>query len=146
MSICICEIFALEVIMTKLYDRILQQTTQLGLTGKDLGSMLGLKKSPLTDWKNHKSTPTLEQLAKMCEIFAVSSDYLLFGKVNTLSDSENLLLEKYNLLPPAEQKDLLEYAEYKVHQHLKKSSEVRDSKTKERYSNLNPENSSNIIA
>ncbi len=106
--------------MTKLYDRILQQTTHLGLTGKDLGSMLGLKKSPLTDWKNHKSTPTLEQLAKMCEIFAVSSDYLLFGKVNTLSDSENLLLEK--------------------------SSEVRDSKTKERYSNLNPENSSNIIA
>lgn len=137
--------------MTKLYDRILQQTTQLGLTGKDLGSMLGLKKSPLTDWKNHKSTPTLDQLTKMCEIFAVSSDYLLFGKVNTLSDSENILLEKYNLLPPSEQEDLLEYAEYKVHQHLKKSNErieneLRNSKTKERYSPLNPENSNNIIA
>ena len=33
--------------MLKLYDRILEQTTRLGLTGKELGSLLGLKKKSI---------------------------------------------------------------------------------------------------
>lgn len=37
--------------MSGLYERIVAQTELLGLTGKELGEMLGLKKSPLTDWK-----------------------------------------------------------------------------------------------
>ena len=51
--------------MPDLYGRILEQTERLGITGKELGELLGLKKSPLTDWKNHKSNPTLEQLANI---------------------------------------------------------------------------------
>lgn len=66
--------------MIGLYERILEETERIGITGKQLGELLGLKKSPLTDWKNRKSNPTLEQLSKMCEIFATSSDYLLFGE------------------------------------------------------------------
>ena len=65
--------------MTSLYSRILEQTERLGITGKQLGALLGLKKSPLTDWKNQKSSPTLEQFKKMCEIFAISPTYLLYG-------------------------------------------------------------------
>lgn len=37
--------------MPDLYGRILEQTERLGITGKELGELLGLKKSPLTDWK-----------------------------------------------------------------------------------------------
>ena len=44
--------------MPDLYGRILEQTERLGITGKELGELLGLKKSPLTDCKNHKSNPT----------------------------------------------------------------------------------------
>ena len=51
--------------MPDLYDRILEQTERLGITGKELGNLLGLKKSPMTDWKNHKSNPTIEQLANV---------------------------------------------------------------------------------
>ena len=66
--------------MSSLYDRIIEQTKRLNMTGKELGQQLGLKKTPLTDWKNQKSCPTLEQVVMMCEIFAVSADYLIFGK------------------------------------------------------------------
>lgn len=65
--------------MSSLYTRILEQTERLGITGKQLGALLGLKKSPLTDWKNQKSTPTLSQFERMCEIFATSPNYLLYG-------------------------------------------------------------------
>ena len=84
--------------MPNLYERILEQTERLGITGKELGELLGLKKSPLTDWKNHKSNPTLEQLGKMCEIFATSSDYLLFGTTNDLSHDHQELIDTYDKL------------------------------------------------
>lgn len=84
--------------MSNLYERILKQTERLGITGKELGQLLGLKKSPLTDWKNHKSTPTLEQLVKMCEIFATSSDYLLFGSIENLSPDQQELISTYEKL------------------------------------------------
>lgn len=66
--------------MSDIYERILKKAEDSGLNGKELGAILGLKKSPLTDWKNKKSNPTLEQIIKLCEIFAVTSDYLIFGK------------------------------------------------------------------
>lgn len=84
--------------MTGIYERIIEQSSKLGLTGKDLGILLGLKKSPLTDWKNKKSCPTLEQVALMCDIFAVSADYLIFGKLSSLSIDETALLKKYQKL------------------------------------------------
>lgn len=84
--------------MPGLYERILEQSERLGINGKQLGEMLGLKKSPLTDWKNHKSNPTLEQLVKMCEIFATPADYLLFGSVNNLSADQQELLHTYERL------------------------------------------------
>ena len=84
--------------MPGLYERILEQVERLGITGKQLGELLGLKKSPLTDWKNNKSNPTLEQLVKMCEIFATPSDYLLFGRTENLSTDEQELIDTYNQL------------------------------------------------
>ena len=80
--------------MNGIYERIAEESSKLGLTGKDLG----LKKSPLTDWKNTKSCPTLEQVTMMCDIFAVSSDYLIFGKATSLSVDEATLLKNYQKL------------------------------------------------
>ena len=81
--------------MTGLYERIAEQAERKGLTGKELGKLLGLKKSPLTDWKNKKSCPTLEQVALMCDIFAVSSDYLIFYIKNSYLINEVLFCIYY---------------------------------------------------
>lgn len=86
-------------------NRIICLVEKYGLTGKQFGEIIGLKKSPLTDWKNQKSKPTLEQIILICEYFAVSSEYILFGKnpdqysnnVST-SDEENELLINYKKL------------------------------------------------
>lgn len=131
--------------MSEMYDRILEQTTRLGLTGKAFGSLLGLRKSPLTDWKNHKSAPTVEQLIKMCEIFAVSSEYLLFGKKNNFSTNENILLERFGMLNASEQSELLAYAEFKVSHNLK-NTDNENSKTQGKYIPSDQEKSDNIIA
>lgn len=95
-----CEIYAIfskgGSPLSEMYERIIEKTDELGISGKDLGSMLGLKKSPLTDWKNKKSSPTLDQVIKMCEIFAVSADYLIFGKKEEMEENEKEILELLN--------------------------------------------------
>ena len=47
----------------------------------------------MTDWKNGKSQPTVDQIIKICEIFGISSDYLLFGKIE-----QKLTLDEKNIL------------------------------------------------
>ena len=96
--------------MTGLYERIAEQAERKGWTGKELGKLLGLKKSPLTDWKNKKSCPTLEQVALMCDIFAVSSDYLIFGKSSFLSVDEANLLDGY--------RDLDTFGKQRIHNFI----------------------------
>lgn len=101
--------------MQDLYNRIHYEMNKLGITSNELGQKLGLKKGPVTDWKNGKSKPTLEQLIKMCEIFAVSADYLLFGKCTTLSSKETIeLINKYNALSPNDKKEIQMLIEYKL--------------------------------
>lgn len=79
--------------MDEIINRIIRITEEKGVNGKELGERLGLKKSPLTDWKNKKAKPTLEQIIKICEIFEISADFLLFGKNP---------VDKYNLLSKAD--------------------------------------------
>jgi transcriptional regulator with XRE-family HTH domain len=59
------------------YERIKGLTEARGMTGKQLAEVMGLKKTPLTDWKNEQSKPTLDQIQFLCDYFGVSSDYLL---------------------------------------------------------------------
>lgn len=76
------------------YERINFLCKENHITGKEIGEKLGLKKSPLTDWKNNKSKPTIDQIKTICEIFAVSADYILFGK----DTNENLTKEESEVI------------------------------------------------
>ncbi len=107
--------------MTEICDRIKEQSNKIGISSKELAELLGLKKSPLTDWKNKKSKPTLEQIIKMCEIFAVSSDYLLFGKNTFLSGTEAKLLEFFYEMSQCDQEDLLMIAEMKANKEKRQN-------------------------
>lgn len=101
--------------MPDLYSRISEECHKMGINSNDLGRLLSLKKGPLTDWKNQKSKPTLDQLMKMCEIFAVSADYLLFGTIhNDLSPEQYTLLEKYVALSPYDKEDIQAMIDFKL--------------------------------
>ena len=98
--------------MHGLYERIIILTNKANINGRELGEKLGLKKSPLTDWKNKKSNPTLEQFAKMCEIFAVSPEYLLTGKeAAELTPEEQKLVGLYRLADERGRRSIMRTAE-----------------------------------
>ncbi len=84
--------------MSTIYDRVVDLIKKKGMNGKQLSLALGLKKSPLTDWKNGKSSPTVDQVIRICEIFAISSDYLIFGSELRLDQDQSELLTNYNQL------------------------------------------------
>nr|WP_157123543.1 helix-turn-helix transcriptional regulator [uncultured Blautia sp.] len=101
MSIENCVIFAIIERMT-MYNRIKDLCEKKGLNGKEFGALLGLKKSPLTDWKNEKAKPTVEQVIAMCDIFATTAEYIIFGKECTeLSKEENSIIMAYRKADPA---------------------------------------------
>lgn len=119
--------------MAELYDRIVEQTKRLNITGKELGELLGLKKSPLTDWKNNKSNPTIEQIKKLCEIFAISSDYLLLGKIQdsqNLTENETELLKYFKKLPEREQIKFIARVEDATIKYQAEHRELKSSDSK----------------
>lgn len=112
--------------MDDMYARISAECAKIGMTGKEFGKMLNLKKSPLTDWKNKKSRPTLEQTMKMCEIFAISADYLLFGIAgNILNASEMQVLSKYRNLTENDREEILAMINLKL-QRAQKASGAKE--------------------
>lgn len=121
--------------MQELYKRIIDKADKIGITGKELGNLLGLKKSPLTDWKNNKSNPTLEQLIKMCEIFATSADELLFGNDSPtnniqLTENEMELLEYFRNLPEREQIKFIARVEDAAIKYQTEHREIKSSDSK----------------
>lgn len=106
--------------MHEICNRIIQKTQENGLSGNEIGKLLGLKKSPLTDWKNGKSFPTTEQIVRLCEIFAVSADYLLFGTVHCLSNDENILITNFQKLSDTDKQEILNIIEYKIYKSEEK--------------------------
>lgn len=122
--------------MHEIYARIMLKAQEMNLNGKEIGKLLGLKKSPLTDWKNGQSIPTTEQIIRLCDIFAVSADYLLFGNTNFLTDDENILITNYQKLSDADKQEILNILEYKIYK----------SKEKEISSHLSQSDNNDLLA
>lgn len=99
--------------MENIYKRIIEQANKKGITGKELGELLGMKKSPLTDWKNKKSKPTVEQIKKMCEIFTVTADWLITGKdKEELTEEEQKLIETFRRCSTEGQAEIQDFAKF----------------------------------
>jgi transcriptional regulator with XRE-family HTH domain len=112
------------VIFVQIDERIREFCLNNSISGVEIGKILGLKKSPLTDGKNGKSKPTLEQFAIICEYYAISSDYLLFGKIHedNLTPDESTLLNIFRQLPYEKQVSIRERALVYLEESLKNTS------------------------
>lgn len=109
-----------------LIDRIIRIVKDNGMSGTKFGEIIGLSKSPLTDWKNGKSKPTLDQIIKICEYFSVSSDEILFGDKEKahLSAEERSLLDGFKKLDKQEQQIVIgKIAEMLYNKKMEESSE-----------------------
>jgi transcriptional regulator with XRE-family HTH domain len=112
------------VIFVQIDERIREFCSNNGISGVEIGKILGLKKSPLTDWKNGKSKPTLEQFAIICDYYAISSDFLLFGKIieDNISPDESNLIRIYRQLPYEKQVSIRERALIYLEESLRSTS------------------------
>jgi transcriptional regulator with XRE-family HTH domain len=60
-----------------LYNKYVQLRDSKGLTDYKVALDTGITKSTFTDWKNGRSEPKIEKLAKIAEYFEVTVDYFV---------------------------------------------------------------------
>lgn len=75
--------------MGEIIKKLLEYFKKNNIKGTEIAEILGLKKSPLTDWKNGHSKPTIEQLIKICEKLALSLDELTGLNKNQIQEAYN---------------------------------------------------------
>lgn len=51
-----------------------------GLTQTEVASRIGYERKSICAWMNGDCAPNILALARLCSVFNVSADYLLFGK------------------------------------------------------------------
>ena len=61
-------------------NRLYQQRKQKGLSQEELASRLNVSRQTVSKWEVGDSTPDMEKLAAMSELFDVSLDQLVLGK------------------------------------------------------------------
>ena len=61
-------------------SRIYEQRAAHSLSQVDLADLLEVSRQSVSKWETDASVPDLDKLAKMCEIFQVSMDWLVLGK------------------------------------------------------------------
>jgi len=77
-----------------------------GVKPSPLLSSLGLSKSNSKNWQEGKIPDTRAVIA-LSEYFGVTTDYLLFGKKNEISDTEAKLLDRFRQLDELEKEVIL---------------------------------------
>lgn len=66
-------------------DRIQYLRKQKGYSQEELADKVGVSRQAVSKWESEQSTPDLEKVIVMSELFEVTTDYILkvlFGKLN----------------------------------------------------------------
>lgn len=67
--------------------RIIKLRKQNGLSQEQFGDKLNVSRQAVSKWESGQTTPDLEYIINMCELFSITTDYLLLGKEDNLKDS-----------------------------------------------------------
>lgn len=63
----------------KLADRIQHLRKTRGLSQEDFADKMGVSRQAVSKWESEQSTPDLDRIVLMSELFEVTTDYLLKG-------------------------------------------------------------------
>ena len=85
---------------------------QANISNYALAKKLASSESSIANWLNGNSTPKMEYIVKMAEIFNVSTDYLLLGVKTTLTEEEKQLISLISQLTSDEVKELSNFVDY----------------------------------
>lgn len=73
-------------------EKIKKERTEKGLTGEELGKIIGVSRNAISNWENNRRVPDNETLKKLSQIFDCTTDYLL-GLADKKID-EQLVMEQ----------------------------------------------------
>ncbi len=74
--------------MTNISERIQQLRKQKGYSQEDLADKLGVSRQAVSKWESRQSTPDIDKIIALSDLFNISTDYILKGKETTaLSDN-----------------------------------------------------------
>lgn len=80
--------------MLSFSDRIKLLRTSYKLSTRELASILDIKAPSIAAWESGKSQPTLEMFKRICNLFAVSADFMLGNSSIAYNEEFLLNLEK----------------------------------------------------
>lgn len=63
--------------METLAHRIKELRKEKKLQQEDVAAHLGISRFSVSNWENEKALPPVEMIIKMCQLYSVTSDYLL---------------------------------------------------------------------
>lgn len=63
-----------------LAERLNKLCSESELTQDQIAQRVGVKRTSLHRWREGARTPSILMVARLCKLFGVSADYLLFGK------------------------------------------------------------------
>ena len=66
-----------------LSEQILKKRKEAGLSQEALAEQLGVSRQAVSKWEVGEANPDIAYVMRMCEIFGISSDVLLFGEERT---------------------------------------------------------------
>ncbi len=67
-----------------LADKIIGERKRLGLSQEELAEKLSVSRQAVSKWESAQSTPDLQRVLQMAELFEVSTDYLLKDEIEAL--------------------------------------------------------------
>ena len=90
-------------------DRLAEVRSYRGDTQAMLAKRLGCSKDTVSSWEQEKSSPRVDTLIAICEMYGVSSDFLL-GLSDEDPDFD--LQQRQKNLTPDEQAEVRDYSRY----------------------------------
>lgn len=67
-----------------LADKIIELRKKAGMSQEELAEKLGVSRQSVSKWEMSQSTPDLNRILKMSEVFGVSTDYLLKDEIDLI--------------------------------------------------------------
>lgn len=76
-----------------LADKIIELRKKSGMTQDELAEKLGVSRQSVSKWEGAQSTPDLNRILKLAEIFSVSTDLLLKDELDLNQPGEELIIQ-----------------------------------------------------
>ena len=75
----------------KIGEKIANLRIMLGMSQEQLAEKLGVSRQSISKWEMAQALPQIDKVLQICELFGISTDQLLYEKINKRVD---IMLEK----------------------------------------------------